>query len=74
MPRKQRECKFCGIKFEPGCGAQKFCSNTCRIKYNNASRRPKKLGANKILSIAEVNARAREMGMHYGDYVAEFCK
>ena len=35
-----KECKNCGSPFEPTChiSKQKFCSNECRVKYNNAKR------------------------------------
>lgn len=35
-----KECKACGKIFEPTCHItrQKYCSDACRIKYNNAKR------------------------------------
>lgn len=33
-------CKYCGKSFEPTChiSRQKYCSQECRVKYNNAKR------------------------------------
>lgn len=73
MANNKRECKFCNLKFEPGCGAQKFCSEACRIKYNNSLRhQTKKSAKNKLLPLAEICKRAREKGMTYGQYVEKY--
>lgn len=71
MANNKRECKFCNLKFEPSCGAQKFCSEECRIRYNNSLRRKsKKTAKDKLLPLAEICKRARKEGMTYGQYVA----
>ncbi len=72
---RKRKCRFCNLKFVPKCGAQKFCDDDCRERYNEEQRRKariEKLGANKVMSIAEVNQMARDKGMTYGKFVAEF--
>ena len=38
--KEQKVCLNCGNPFEPTChvSKQKFCSDACRMKYNNAKR------------------------------------
>lgn len=67
-PPKMYECAWCG-KFFDSDRKKKYCCDECRIKaYQKRPTRRKK----PKLSLAEVNALAREEGLTYGQYFAKY--
>lgn len=65
---KLRKCEMCGKEFRPEHPRQKYCSEGCRHPKRVIEIEPEK----PMNSLAEINARARALGMHYGDYVAKY--
>ncbi len=76
MANKERSCKQCNLKFKPSCGAQKFCCDNCRERFNREKlqleKRSERKRKNEGVTLAEVNAKAREKGLHYGEYVSRY--
>lgn len=81
---KETKCIFCGKQMSFIKSRKMFCSRQCINKYYNRERYdgglemarellPKRTPYKEPdLSIAEVQRRAREMGMTYGQYVSRF--
>jgi ribosomal protein L20 len=76
---KPRKCLYCEAEFIPTVKGKKYCSDKCREtahhKRQNAKRREgtvqrRKKREKKESDLARINAEARAMGMHYGQYVA----
>ena len=70
--KAMKRCKICGKEFEPSCGAQKFCSTSCReiSKRRETNAKAKKKPV--TMSLAEVAVEARKHGMTYGEYVSRY--
>lgn len=88
MARYKKVCPRCSTPFETDSARRKYCYGSCSYDailehrpVNNQNRR-KREKTRKLISklryktpLAEVNARAREAGMTYGQYVAwEWCQ
>lgn len=65
---KPRMCERCGKEFHPQNSSQKFCSEKCR----NPKLAKEVEQAKRMSALAEIEAKARELGMHYGEYVAKY--
>ena len=71
----ERKCKGCGVRFKPTTVRNSFCTKPCRLKYERALIRANKSGIkakpkSQHEAAVEINAKARELGMSYGQYVA----
>ena len=76
-----KPCRVCGKMFEPTRSTQIYCGKECSRKaakenekeYQRQLREQKKeKPKKKVLSLAEINALAREKGMNYGEYVSRY--
>lgn len=67
MNGKIKQCDCCGNEFVAR-GSTKYCSDDCR-KFIHDGTRTKKKEKKPIVSLAEMERRAREMGMTYGQYM-----
>ena len=77
---KPKTCPYCGKEFIPNAGSQRYCSRQCsRLWYE--STHPMLHGKEKGLfrktiqpsvSIAEIQRRARELGLSYGHYMLQY--
>ena len=65
---KPRKCEMCGKEYRPEHPRQKYCSEGCRYPHRSIKEESKK----PMSTLAEINAKARSLGMHYGDYVAKY--
>lgn len=67
MPEKKREktCELCGRKYIASTKAQRFCSHSCASRSRWIITKCREKGR-----IDEINAKARSLGMSYGQYVA----
>jgi hypothetical protein len=71
-------CPICGKVFDTGRDNQSYCSPECCLEQKRRTCREYRLKkkeakpkARKILSVQEINARARAEGKSYGQYVSE---
>lgn len=76
---RTRNCKICGKEFTTETYSVKCCSPECRkvnVKINKELYRerqkmqPKKPKKEKKLTVTDMAAKARELGMSYGQYTA----
>ena len=76
---KPRKCLYCEAEFIPTVKGKTYCSDQCRNKAHhkrqNAKRREvtaqkRKKKTKEPSALSTINAEARAMGMHYGQYVA----
>ena len=67
MPEKKREktCEHCGRKYIASTKAQRFCSHSCASRSRWITKKCREKGR-----IDVINAKARSLGMSYGQYVA----
>lgn len=64
------QCEYCGIGFKEG-RENPYCSEECKNKHSN--KQTKKRGRKKkVLSLAEINQRARAEGLTYGQYIVKY--
>ena len=68
MSLKTKTCKICGKEYHPQNSSQKFCSEKCR----NPKLAKEVEQAKRMSALAEIEAKARALGMHYGEYVAKY--
>lgn len=69
-----KKCECCGENFYAAKRSVKYCSDPCRkeaIRKQTAERNKSPYGKRekKMDRIAEINAKARALGMTYGKYV-----
>ena len=75
-----KTCAWCGKEFVRQKGAQKFCSVRCRnesttkrvteyCRQYRRSKRPRKGDLSNREKLAEINQKAREEGLTYGQYM-----
>ena len=76
MRMKDKFCPFCGKKFAYRNKAQAYCSDECKknAALSRAKDRRERAGVKKQVkrgkeSLSEINRRAREHGLTYGQYV-----
>ena len=70
-----KECQCCGTLFDALDGRDKYCSEECRREYTNQQKRINRKKTTKTnKSITEINLKAKELGMSYGQYVAKELK
>lgn len=76
MRMKDKFCPFCGEKFVYQYKAQMYCSDECKknAALVRAKDRRERAGVKKVVkrgkeSLSEINRRAREHGLTYGQYV-----
>ena len=65
-----RKCKVCGKEFEVNIHNKAYCSLECKTKVKRY--RSKKDKRANIEKITEINRKAKELNMNYGEYVAKF--
>lgn len=72
-----RNCKLCGKEFIVTTHNRFYCSQQCqrananklRAEYHKSAKRKK---PENMRTIAEINRKASELGMNYGEYVAKY--
>ena len=70
----RRNCAMCGKKFKTSKHNKYYCSEECKLKnprYRSILTKKKK--PKQIESIADINRKALELNMTYGEYVAKYC-
>lgn len=72
-----RNCKFCGKEYIVNINNRLYCSVECQRKNANILRkeyhkRTKKKKPENMRTIAEINRKASELGLNYGEYVAKY--
>lgn len=65
----EKICPICSRSFETLYDSKVYCSNEC-IKASQKKTVVVTKRVNKENNLATINAKARELGMHYGEYVA----
>ena len=74
----KKKCRVCGKEFYSSAERQRYCSeecyriNLCKRQKELRQESKRKRKRNNIQSIEEINRRALELGMTYGDYVSKF--
>lgn len=74
---REKRCTICGKKFL-GRPNRMYCSPACRAKSQSKAYKEeqeskvKKKSETRILSIEEINRRARAEGLSYGQYMAKY--
>lgn len=79
---RKRICQHCGKEFVAEYAVQRYCTTACQKAANNEQRYARKSAYRQETKkvrrkgrheshIAEINARAREMGMTYGQWQAQ---
>lgn len=77
-----KNCIVCGTQFETDVHSKKTCSAECaRLRRNmTMSRRERELReikkkekAIRKETLSDVNAKAKAIGLSYGEYVARYC-
>ena len=73
MKMKPKKCIICGNTFVPRSGKQIMCSPECRheryLKQQRDYQKRTKKKKNSMSTLAEINERARKLGMTYGKYI-----
>lgn len=73
MPKFTKNCDLCGKEFSTNYQNKLYCSDECRHKMVTSNRlnpivkEKKKPISN--MTRSEIEAEARKVGMHYGQYV-----
>jgi ribosomal protein L20 len=69
---------MCGKEFEKKSNCQKYCSKECchrdmDAEYRRRGKEKKKIASmRRNVSIVDIDAEARSVGMTYGKYVAKY--
>ena len=79
--RRERTCLICGTLYHPSGSKQKYCPECAKLKsagkYTEREIRimvqtQRIQGRGNQSAIAEIESWAREIGMHYGQYVGRY--
>ena len=66
----EKKCRMCGKEFTVSVHNKTYCSFECKSKVKRyRSKKDKRANLEKI---TEINRRANELNMNYGDYVAKY--
>ena len=64
------ECPYCHKEFIKDIKHIKYCSDACRLNYYRKNGKYNNKPKSNQQQIADLNKKAKEMGMSYGQYVA----
>lgn len=68
-----KNCKNCGAEFKVSKDRRFYCCNECKFQQRRyASVRKKQKTVSNLLSIQNINRKAIEADMTYGEYVSKF--
>lgn len=67
-----KECKNCGKTFNSSLRHRLYCSTMCKFEQQRYQSKRKKKGKSNLLTIQNINRKAIELGMTYGEYVSKF--
>ena len=73
---QDRACKWCGTLFAPKDKKQKYCSADCEKMEAKSKTEPPRYDPDAVrkrrLEMAKIEAKARRMGVSYGEYAMKY--